>query len=356
MVGHQQLVLFAQPVGVPVGGLGVDLAPLRVLLADRLARGRAVAPLLALGGDVVGGVPGLLVGLLGGCEFERQRVDLGGDVALVQVLGLLDCAPVVLDGQPVGVLVQPGIGDRAAEPVEHVGGVDADVVAGVGDDVDGLGGARMRRVDGEQLARQRVRLGLDGLGAEELRPDVVQLQAAAHVGLVDEPQHLVPVLVGHQESQARAAQHLLHGCAPAGLVGLEVQKFGDVGEFGGVGADGGADVVAHREGELGQRRADVLDALEFLGGVVAGDAGGLLRVLGVGGRLPVAFDLGEQLGGLGEQFLAEVPELVGGVRDLDVLGGEQVLVGGAAAGRPARPRSRRRSPGTAAGRCSRWSR
>ncbi len=28
VVGHQQLVLFAQPVGVPVGGLGVDLAPL----------------------------------------------------------------------------------------------------------------------------------------------------------------------------------------------------------------------------------------------------------------------------------------------------------------------------------------
>ena len=90
VVGHQQLVLFAQPVGVPVGGLGVDLAPLRVLLADRLARGGAVAPLLALRGDVVGGVPGLLVGLLGGGQFERQRVDLGGDVALVQVLGLLD--------------------------------------------------------------------------------------------------------------------------------------------------------------------------------------------------------------------------------------------------------------------------
>jgi hypothetical protein len=71
--------------------------------------------------------------------------------------------------------------------------------------------------------------------------------------------------------------------------------------------------------------------LEFLGGVVAGDARGLLGVLGVGGRLPVAFDLGEQLGGLGEQFFAEVPELVGGVRDLDALGGEQVVVGGAPA-------------------------
>jgi hypothetical protein len=73
----------------------------------------------------------------------------------------------------------------------------------------------------------------------------------------------------------------------------------------------------------------VFDALELLGGV-AGDAGGLLRVLGVGRRLPVAFDLGEQLGGLCEQFLTQVPELVGGLRDVDVLGGEQVLVGGAA--------------------------
>ncbi len=66
VVSHQQVVLFAQPIGVAVGGLGVDLAPLRVLLADRLARRRAVTPLLALGGDLVGGVPGLLVGLLGG--------------------------------------------------------------------------------------------------------------------------------------------------------------------------------------------------------------------------------------------------------------------------------------------------
>jgi hypothetical protein len=78
-------------------------------------------------------------------------------------------------------------------------------------------------------------------------------------------------------------------------------------------------VVAHRECELRQCRADVLDAFEFLGGVVAGDASGLLRVLGVGGRFPVAFDLGEQFGSLGEQFLAQVPELVGGVGDLDIL-------------------------------------
>ena len=205
------------------------------------------------------------------------------------------------------------------------------MVTGVGDDVDGLGGARMLRVDGEQLARQRVRLGLDGFGAEELRPHVVQLQPAPHVGLVDEPQHRSPVLVGHQQPQARTAQHLLDREPPAGLVGLQVHQFGDVGQLGGVGTDCGADVFAHGECELRQRRADVLDALEFLGGGVAGDAGGLLGVLGVGGRLPVAFDLGEQLGGLREQFLAQVPELVGGVRDLHVLGGQQVLVGGATA-------------------------
>ncbi len=186
-------------------------------------------------------------------------------------------------------------------------------------------------VDGEQLARQRVRLGIDGFSTEELRPYVVQLQPAAHVGVVDEAQHLRPVLVGYQQPQARAAQHLLDGESPAGLVGLQVQQFGDVGQLGGVGADGGADVVAHREGELRQRRADVFDAFEFLGGVVAGEAGGLLRVFGVGGCLAVAFDLGEQFGGLGEQFLAQVPELVGGVGDLDVLGGEQVFVGGATA-------------------------
>ena len=160
---------------------------------------------------------------------------------------------------------------------------------------------------------------------------MVQLQPAAHVGLVDEPQHLLPVLVGHQQPQPGPAQHLLHGGAPAGLVGLQVEQLGDVGQLGGVDFDGRADVVAHRDGELRQCRADVLDALEFLGGVVARDAGRLLGVLGVGGRLAVAFDLGEQFGGLGEQFLAEVPELVGGVGDVDVLGGEQVLVGGASA-------------------------
>ena len=75
----------------------------------------------------------------------------------------------------------------------------------------------------------------------------------------------------------------------------------------------------------------MFDALEFLGGVVAGDAGGLLGVLGVGGRLAVAFDLGEHFGGLGEQFLAQVPELVGGVGNVDVVGGEQVFVGGTTA-------------------------
>ena len=62
----------------------------------------------------------------------------------------------------------------------------------------------------------------------------------------------------------------------------------------------------------------MLDAFEFLGGVVAGDTGGLLGVLGVGGGLAVAFDFGEQLGGVGEQFLAEVPEFVGGVGNFDV--------------------------------------
>ena len=139
------------------------------------------------------------------------------------------------------------------------------------------------------------------------------------------------MLVGDQQSQARAAQYLLDGESPAGLVGLEVQQFGDVGQLGGVGTDCGADMVAHREGELRQRGADVLDALEFLGRIVSGNARGLLRVLRVGGRLAVAFDLGQQLGGLGEQFFAQVPEFVGGVRDLDVVSGEQVFVGGATA-------------------------
>ena len=35
---------------------------------------------------------------------------------------------------------------------------------------------------------------------------------------------------------------------------------------------------------------------------------------------------------MGEQFFAEVAEFVGGVGDFNVLGGEQVFVGGATAG------------------------
>lgn len=90
-------------------------------------------------------------------------------------------------------------------------------------------------------------------------------------------------------------------------------------------------MVAHRERELRQRRTDVFDALELLGDIVAGDAGSLLRVLGVGGCLSVSFDLGEQFGGLREQFLAKVPELVCGVGYFDTLGGQHVLVGRSAA-------------------------
>jgi hypothetical protein len=108
----------------------------------------------------------------------------------------------------------------------------------------------MLRIDGEQLARQRVRLRLDGFGAEESRPHVVQLQPAAHVGLVDEPQHGRPVLIVHQQPQASAPQHLLDCEPPAGLVGLEVQQFGDVRQVARSGTDFGADVVAHGECEL----------------------------------------------------------------------------------------------------------
>ena len=229
VIGQQQLVLFPQPVGVPVGGLGVDVVPLRELLADRLARRGPVAPLLTLGGDVVGGAAGGLVGLLGVGEIDGQRVDLGGDVTLVDVVGLPQRSPVVLDGQPVGVLVQPGVGDGAPEAGEHVRGVDADVVTGGGDDVGGLGGADMRRVDHEQLARQRVRLGV---AAARRCADVMQLQPAAHVRLVDEPQHRRVVPVGHQQPQAHSAQHLLHGDAPAALLGPQVQQLGDVGQLG----------------------------------------------------------------------------------------------------------------------------
>ena len=74
----------------------------------------------------------------------------------------------------------------------------------------------------------------------------------------------------------------------------------------------------------------MLDAAQFLGGVVAGHARDLLRVLGVGGRLAATVELGQQLGGLSAEFLTQVPELVGGVGDVQVLRGEQRFVGGAA--------------------------
>ena len=106
MVGEQQLVLFAQPVGVPVGGLGVDLAPLRVLLADRLARRRAVAPLLALRGDLVGGVPGLLAPR---SPFGTSDLALFGPVAV-----RVQAVPVV-----PGVVACVSGGDDAASELEQ---------------------------------------------------------------------------------------------------------------------------------------------------------------------------------------------------------------------------------------------
>ena len=95
--------------------------------------------------------------------------------------------------------------------------------------------------------------------------------------------------------------------------------------------DCGADVFAHRDRELRQGRADVLDPAEFLCGVVTGDPCGLLRVLGVGGRLAAAVEFGEQFGGLTGEFVTQIPELVGGLRDVQVLRGEQGFVGGAPA-------------------------
>ena len=200
VLSQQQLVLLAQAIGVPVGGVGVDLIPLRELLTDRLARRGPVAGPLTLGRDVVGGAPGALKGLFGSCEFDRQRVDLGGDVTLIDVVGLLEWAPIVLDGESVGVLVQACVGDRATEARKQIGGIDADVVARRGDDVGGLGGAGVRRVDQEQLARQRIRFRFHCLRADERAAHVMQLQPAAHVGLVDESQHRCVVVVGDQQA------------------------------------------------------------------------------------------------------------------------------------------------------------
>ena len=329
VLGQQQLVLLAQPVGVPVGGLGVDLAPLRILITDRLGRGRPVAPLLTLRGDVVGGPPRALVGVLGGGQVDGQGVDLRGHVALVQVVRLFERTPVVLDRQPVGILVQAGVGDRAAEPREHVRGVDTQVIAGRAHDVGGLRRARMGRVDDEELARQRVRFQRRGLGAQRPDPHVMQRQPSPHVGLVDEPQHRRPVFVGHQQPQADPAQHLLHRDAPAGLVGAQVHQLGYIRQSRRVDPDGRADLVAHRQRELRQCRTDLLDAAQLLRGVVARDAGGLLGVLGVGRGLPVAFHPGQQLGGLGEQLLTQIPELLGAAGHLQPLREDEVLVGAA---------------------------
>ena len=310
-----------------IGGVDVHLVPLWELLTDRLARRCPVTPLLTLRGDLVGLAPRLLVHLFGGGEIHGQRVDLRPDVALVDVIGLLERTAIVLDGQSLGVLVQAGVGDRAPEPGEHIRGVDADVVARRGDDVRRLGRARMRRVDHKKLARQRVRVGVNGVRADQRGTDVVQLQPPAHIRLVDEPQHRRIPLVGDQQPQAHPAQHLLDGHPPATLVGAQVHQLGDIGQFTRVDTDCGTDVFTHGDRELRQRRPDVLDALEFLGRVVPGDAGGLLRVFGVGGGLPAAVQFGQQFGDLGGEFLTQIPELVGGVGDVDVLGCQHRLIG-----------------------------
>ena len=203
------------------------------------------------------------------------------------------------------------------------------MIAGRGDDIGGLGRARMGRVDDEKLARQRVRLQRRGLGTQRPDPHVMQRQPSPHVGLVDEPQHRRPVLVGHQQPQPHAAQHLFHRDPPAGLIGAQVHQLGHIRQGRRVDPEGRADLVAHREGELGQRRTDLLDAAQLLGGLVAGHAGGLLGVLGVGRGLPVALHPGQQLGSLGEQLLAQVPELLRAAGHLQPLSEDEILVGAA---------------------------
>ena len=158
---------------------------------------------------------------------------------------------------------------------------------------------------------------------------MVQLQPSAHVRLVDEPQHRRVVAVGDQQPQADAAEHLLHRDAPSALLRPQVHQLRDVGQLARVDTHCGADVFAHRDRELRQCRADVLDAAQLLCGVVTGDPRGLLRVLGVGGRLAPAVEFGEQFGGLAGEFVTQIPELVGGIRDVQALRGDQRLVGGA---------------------------
>ena len=181
---------------------------------------------------------------------------------------------------------------------------------------------------------------------------MVQLQPSAHVRLVHEPQYRRIVAVGDQQPQANAAEHLLHRDAPSALLGPQVHQLRDVGQLARLDTHCGADVFAHRDRELRQGRADVLDAAQLLCGVVTGDPCSLLGVLGVGGRLAPAVEFGEQFGGLAGEFLTQIPELVGGIRDVHVAARRSGLHRRRVGARPPRPAPRRPPPATATARCS----
>ena len=76
----------------------------------------------------------------------------------------------------------------------------------------------------------------------------------------------------------------------------------------------------------------MFDAAQLPCRIVSRDAGDLLRVLGVGGRLPAAVERRQQFGGRRAEFLTQIPELVCGVGHVQTLPGDHRLIGGAAPG------------------------
>ena len=331
---QHRVVLVLKPCHGGLGRIGVDLAPVLVLAVQLGPPHHLRAQFLTLGVHLADELLGVTNGLLRLDHIIGERGALVACVALVDVLGRTQLAPVILDRAPVAVLAQALIGDRPAMLAELVGCINQHVIAHTRHQIHGSTGAFVIGVGQAQTVGESARLGAPRRAG---RDHPLHLEVTAHGVLVDVSQYLPVVLVGHQQAQTGRPQHLLHRPAPPFLARPQIHQFADVGQLLGGKTQRRRDFPTHAVLVRRHRGSDMFNALELGGSSPQLIARRRQRAgrhhIGVMARFEFRIDPGdcaqaldphgfEFLSGLDVLVVAEVPQgtVVGGTAARHLLG------------------------------------